>query len=1353
MAKKKQLTPPVVAKKEKKGKGAKEEEKSAPPVKNGRAIVAQSSSWTGKLPSSLLHEHCQKQKWNKVDYDMKKLPEGFLAVPVLSWKNPKTSETIVVKYHPPKDIVKPQETALEARHYAATYALHRLAFHKNIHMVLPTNHKHLWSDLETERKKITKEHPQRAALEYTAEPFVAVLEKRKQDEATKKEREVKEAASKKEKKPTIVIGNPIKKKTTSVSQASTKTSNYNKTTVSNVHAVSFPRKIWDSTAMIDLDSELRANIESAIKNHIDWSEEHVSQISHDTSYSSKLEALGFRKTHIDEALRYTYTFNDTLEWLIFHLPEDDLPNAFAKNDKESGTKLTVMKDIKFERIVSKLTRGGFSKTDVRTALSGNENDLIKAAVYLTNKNVLEMSIDENLEQSYRSESLNEWLEEKESLKTIYESRVIDDDPPRDDVFEIKLNPEGLKKDLLSLMVYRSTCYPHDICGLFLIVKDDSYSLPNYIKVNIIQGLCSYILENSLLGMPYLYSCVDWLEENIMKVIQNPGPLYDPSKYKKRQQQLIESGKSTSVKGKSNGSRSKKLNSEGIKSDYEQRIESSDMKKSLNARAKLPAWQKQKDIVQMINSNKVCLITGETGSGKSTQIVQFILDDLNSKGDYTTTIVCTQPRRISAIGLADRVSSERVDTCGKETGYVIRGENKTGSMTRISFVTTGVLLRMIQSIFGSSHHDSFFDNLGYIFIDEVHERSIDSDFLLIILKQISHKFPKLRIVLMSATIDINIFHGYFKDNEKISHEHISGRTFPIKDYFLDDILRELDYTYVNNQDEVMKPTANSKFFSDGNINYDLVGKLVDYIDEQLSNEGNNGSILIFMPGVLEIKKTINALNDGKGNYWALPLHSTLSSPEQKKIFNTAPRGQRKVVISTNIAETSITIPDAVAVVDAGRVKVVQYDPRSNSTKLMECWASQAEVGQRRGRAGRVQEGNCYKLYTKETMANSMLPQAIPEIKRTKLESIYLVVKSMGVKDVHKFLQNGLDPPGKENIMNAKRVLGELGALHNDELTHLGEYLSMLPTDLNSGKMLIFGAIFGCLDACLTLAAINASGNPFIIKQEERDEVKRVQMKFSNGHGDLIAILNAFNEYSNLKGSAKWKFLQENYLSPLRMNDIESSRVQYLTNLKDIGIVPLDYHSKDEIFNRNIENYTIIKAILASASYPNIARIEYPDTKYLQTISGTVELDPDVKAIKYWIRNEESFKDPTQLPSKRAFIHPSSTLFDVNDATGNVNFVTYGTQQETSKLFLRDITPSSILSVLLFGGRISFDISGNSRGIIMDDWLPIRTWCKNGVLLIKLRLLLDETIKSKLENPGTQNGNDVLKIIEKLIRSNI
>lgn len=1404
----------------KNGKNSKEE---PPPNnqqvknRNGRAVVAQTSSWTGKLPGSLLHEHCQKQKWGKVEYDMKKLPEGFIAVPQLSWENPKTKELIQIKFHPPKEIVKPQETPLEARHYAATYALHRIAFNKNIHMVLPSNHKNLWSDLETERKRITKENEKRAKLEYTNDPFAALLEKRKEDDAKKKEREVKQASLEKVKKPTIVIGstssttaktsssrnsnpnittNPNKTSNTNTARPSNPASGTNNE-LSKVNKVTFPRKVWDNSLMFDLDSELAISIEDAIRNHIEWSEEDLSGheiVKKDDSYLTILEKLGFRKTHIQEAFKYTYTFNDSLEWLIFHLPEDDLPLCFTKDDSVSNVQLKIAKDLNRERLISKLMNGGFSRSDSISSLEHNNYDLIKSAVHLTNNLFVEKP---PIEQSNKENSLTEWLEEKNSLKAIYESKIKEDDPPKDDIFEISLNPEGLKQDLLALRVYRSENYPFDICGMFIIVKDSSYSLPNYIKVSIIVHLIEYLFDIGAFGMPYIYSCIDWLEQNIMKIIQDPGPLYIPPNDLSKHKALSNNSQLENSKAKKNNksTRGKKLDIAKVESHYKERVGSSKYDEAVNNRSKLPAWQKQKDIVKTINDNRVCLITGETGSGKSTQIVQFILDDLNKRKDFHTTLICTQPRRISTIGLADRISEERVDKCGLETGYIIRGENKTSDQTRISFVTTGVMLRMIQSVFGKEQEsqDSFFKNLGYIFIDEVHERSIDSDFLLIILKKMMKNFPNLKIVLMSATIDKNIFTGYFDQlskSDSIAHVHIEGRTFPIEDYYLEDVLsitnfkisRNKNSYYDNDYDEegstnnLVTPTVDSKFFQQGNINYDLIAELVYKIDDVLNAKNDRGSILIFLPGVMEIKKCLNNIEDE--GFWKLPLHSALSSQEQKKIFQNPPSGKRKIIASTNIAETSITIPDAVVVIDTGRVKSVQYDSKSNNTKLVEIWASKAETKQRRGRAGRIRNGICYKLFTKDT-ENKMIAQPIPEIKRTKLESVYLVVKSIGVKNVYEFLQNGLDPPHKNNVDNAKRILTDVGALHynNDELTTLGKYLSMLPTDLRSGKMLIYGCIFGCFESCLTLASVGVTGSPFSCKHEDRDEMKKIQQKFAKDNGDMVAILNAYKEFKMLSSmKERRKFCFENFLSILRMNEIDSTRLQYLNNMKEIDFIPFRYEfNKNQVnnveftkYNRNDSNMSIIKSILTASSYPQIAMVELPNTKYAQSIGGAIALDPEFKKIKYWTRNENyrrllendelNYNDKI-YPATRVFMHPSSSLF-INDekSSSNPSFIVFNDSQETSKLYLHGITPSTIISVLLFGGSISYDLSSftkgmRSRGIVLDSWLPIRTWCKNAVLIGKLRLLLDKTIQARLENPASEDGKDVLQIIENLVKRSI
>lgn len=560
--------------------------------------------------------------------------------------------------------------------------------------------------------------------------------------------------------------------------------------------------------------------------------------------------------------------------------------------------------------------------------------------------------------------------------------------------------------------------------------------------------------------------------------------------------------------------------------------------------------------------------------------------------------------------------------------------------------------------------------------------------------------------------------------------------------------------------------------------------------------------------MEINKcirTIEEVNKSK-DFWCLPLHSALTSNEQKKVFNRPPKGSRKIVVSTNVAETSITIPDCVVVIDSGRSKTMFFDSKINSTKLIENWCSKAEIGQRRGRSGRITSGNCYHLYTKETV-QSMLDQPIPEIKRTRLENLYLVVKSMGIDKVEAFLNSGLDPPDQTSLAKSKQFLLDIGALEemDDAMTnisHLGKYLSLLPTDLQSGKLLILGCIFGCLDTCLTIAAISITGSPFKGSFEEREKVKQIQNGFSMNQGDMIAMVRAYNEYMKLKkngGSAK-KFLNENYLSFLTMKEITTTRGQYINILQDIGFVPLHYKGlEDSKLNKNNEKYFIVRSIMTGSFYPQLARVQLPDPKFFQTAAGAVSVDPDAKSTKFWIRNEEFINKLNNgdrednpscaevFPCSRAFIHPSSVLFSIPelellqsiateeftnedgsidfakaqlaykiDFTPSVSstsansmvkapFMIYNSSHHTSKLFLRDVTPTSTLAVLLFGGPIGYDLASGSKGktspgIVLDCVWPIRTWCKNGVLIKRLRHLLDGVIEQRLSSPNYSGKND-------------
>lgn len=394
--------------------------------------------------------------------------------------------------------------------------------------------------------------------------------------------------------------------------------------------------------------------------------------------------------------------------------------------------------------------------------------------------------------------------------------------------------------------------------------------------------------------------------------------------------------------------------------------------------------------------------------------------------------------------------------------------------------------------------------------------------------------------------------------------------------------------------------------------------------------------------------------------------------------------------------------------------------------------------------------------------------------------------MGISNVNEFLSSGLDAPDKSSLDKANQFLHEIGALQENSLTKLGNYISYLPTDPQSAKLLILGCIFGCLDICLTLAAISSTGSPFINSYEQRDKLKQIQKKFGNGQGDFISMANAYNAYMSNKSK---RFLTENYLSYTTIKDITSTRSQYLSLLVELGFVN---RKLDDSCNKNAENWPLIRGIIAGAFYPQVARIQYPDPKYFKSSSGSIEIDPDARQIKFWIKSDG------ELPAARVFIHPLSVLFNDNNSDftldenykdflskvstddGSIDyekareqymqlaaqtpksnvpmllkdaFVAYRSSHHTTKLYVRDLTPTSTFATLLFGGDFSYDLNitlgQTSPGIVIDNWLPIRTWCKNGVLIKHLRRLIDSVIDEKLSNPESPLDEDIFKVIERII----
>lgn len=468
---------------------------------------------------------------------------------------------------------------------------------------------------------------------------------------------------------------------------------------------------------------------------------------------------------------------------------------------------------------------------------------------------------------------------------------------------------------------------------------------------------------------------------------------------------------------------------------------------MKSRRNLPAWSMKDDVLKIINESPVSVVSGETGCGKSTQVPQYILDqyfgELASHNDLSecrniqpVSIICTQPRRLTAIAIAERVANERCERVGNVIGYQIRLENKISAATRLTFCTTGLLLRRLQS-------DPMLEGISHIIVDEVHERSEESDFLLLILKELLTKRSNLRVILMSATLNAAIFSDYFKGTPVLD---IPGRTFGVDQFFLEDILErtrfvmEQDSKFARsltkdeyhqleqNLEDVLIANASppiklrderlslvemyaryrsysrsvckSLFQIDPKkINSELIECVLRHIVDDASDWPQEGTILVFLPGLGEIQTVHEALSDSSvfsvqaNRFIIVPLHSTLTNEEQALVFKKAPAGKRKIVLTTNIAETSITIDDCVFVIDCGQMKEKRFDSNRNMESLDLTWVSRANAMQRKGRAGRVRPGICVHLYTRHRFTHHFLGQPIPEIQRVPLDQLLLRIKTL------------------------------------------------------------------------------------------------------------------------------------------------------------------------------------------------------------------------------------------------------------------------------------------------------------------------------------------------------------------------
>lgn len=1237
---------------------------------------------------------------------------------ILKHTNSKTKQLVSLPpFIPPPSFkeIAAYPTAVEARHFAATYALFRVCSMKNMHMMLPPLYRDFWK-IQFQDSKAEDVKEGRGWM-YEADPFTAaeerqqvhaIIDKQKKEREKQKAREAEQPAS------------------------------FHMPNSGGGSSITNRKLDWTKTPKVDLGKRMRSRVEDIVRQNAVWNP-HQLRLPADerNTIMGNLSRLGFRPGHVKEAIDECRSQDETMEWLLIHVPEDDLPKWCLPQNYAAGVSMA-SGNLKREASINRLVEAGYSSDLCRSTLDEHNGVEGQAAEVL--QRMLVGACPPESQSSHPDISplaLNEdqksvWEEEMEVLEAIYGNRF---SASSTHACQILLQIPDVPYPF-TLHIRHTKSYPSRPPVLWVSAQ----TLPAYIRLSIIRQTVER-LEADMLGMAMVFSVVDWLEGHLMAIVENPGRLRD-----------VAAGSSGLVAGtKSNKSDKAQLRrprrsldgavgssqSLALLERWTTRQASSRQQRILLQRQSLPAWQLRDAIVQTVGANQVTIISGETGSGKSTQAVQFILDDMiQRKIGASASIVCTQPRRISALGLAERVSEERCSTVGEEVGYAIRGESrqKPGT-TKITFVTTGVLLRKLQTSGGRTEDVvAALADVSHVVVDEVHERNLDIDFLLIILRDVLEKRNDLKVILMSATLDAGVFEAYFEGLSSVGRIEIQGRTYPVEDYYVDDVVRLIGME--NGQDDESMGQIIQGLGQE--INYDLIASTVRAIDEDLPTK--EGAILIFLPGTFEINKTINTVGLIPSIH-PLPLHASLTPAEQRRVFPPAPKGKRKVIAATNVAETSITIEDVVAVIDLGKVKETSFDPADNMVKLEEVWASRAACKQRRGRAGRVQAGKCYKLYTRNAEAK-MAERPEPEIRRVPLEQLCLSVLAMGVKDVPAFLASALTPPETSAVEGAIALLGRMGALDGQELTALGRHLSLIPADLRCGKLMVYGATFGCLEACLTIAAILTVRSPFLSPQTKRDQAKAARTSFAPDQGDLICDLRAFEQWAELSKTSSPRdvrsWCDENFLSSQTLRDISSNRTQYLSSLTDAGFLPgISRESLPKSLNQHNSNNALIRALIAGSFNPQTARIDFPDKKFAPSMSGAVELDTEARTIRFF--NQEN---------GRVFVHPSSTLFAAQSFVGGSVYLSYFNKMATSKIFIRELTPFNVFSALLFSGPIAVDTLG--RGLIVDGWLRLRGWARIGVLVSRLRFMLDEVLARKIDDPSLDIGNDeVVDIVRRLV----
>jgi len=591
---------------------------------------------------------------------------------------------------------------------------------------------------------------------------------------------------------------------------------------------------------------------------------------------------------------------------------------------------------------------------------------------------------------------------------------------------------------------------------------------------------------------------------------------------------------------------------------------------------LPVSARREDIARALQSHQVIVVAGETGSGKTTQIPKICLElGYGRKG----LVGHTQPRRLAARSVAARIAEELHEPLGRGVGYQVRFSDRTGPSTCIKLMTDGILLNEIQ-------RDRMLRKYDVLIIDEAHERSLNIDFLLGYLRQLTPRRPDLKIIITSATIDVDKFSEHFNNAPIIS---VSGRSFPV----------EVIY-----QDPESLPEPGS---GEDSLVHSVVTALrqVEKLDRQ---RGATGDVLVFLSGEREIRDVALELKKNPiPNTEIMPLYARLSQSEQKRIF--LPHRGRRVVLSTNVAETSLTVPGIIYVIDSGLARISRYSIQSKVQRLPVEPISRASANQRAGRCGRIANGVCIRLYSEEDFLSR--PEFTdPEIQRTNLSAVILQMLVLRLGDIEDF--PFVEPPDRRAINDGFRLLSELGAINdNRKITSIGKQMARLPADPRLARMLLEAVRLNCLYELLIIVSALSIQDPRESPADKREVARERHAQFYHSSSDFLSFVNLWQEYETQRQALTQgqlrKYCRDNFLSFMRMREWRETHRQLMLSCQSLGIDTRGMSDRVMLDVEVSDNYEAVHRAVLSGSLNQTGQLT-EDRQYLGSRSRRFSIFP-------------------------------------------------------------------------------------------------------------------------------------------------